>query len=617
MPWLVAAQAWDTTVPGLVTKYFSDVGVLSGSGDSPAHTYWVRRITVPPSLIRAAWAGEAIGGRSESGIGSLSLANTDGALDALAALVWDGHDVQVSYTAVERPVLADFAVLLLATARHVVVGDQVVFTLTERRDIADRPWQPLRYAGSGGAEGGTDWADVRKPDLWGIAWQVEPDELDEAQLVQALGCSLIGGTMTVRDQGVPLRRGGNAADYAGLIAASFGTADFLTCDALGLLRLRSPAARPLTCDVLGRMSSTGLVTAPAFTGSLTGWTAGTGWAGGSDRANKTAGTASDLTQAITTEAGAWYSIRLSALRSSGSGVLGLLAGGSTIVADLSADVRRAHYFQAAGTSTTIGVAADAAWAGWVDDFQVNRIHARAGEMMREILIAKTPLTLSDIETADITALHTAQPAALGFVTRAGEEISVPEVLDRIAATVGAHWWFDPGTGKFRVARWEAPAVSADHVITERQVIRITPREVALRLREQTVESARRWRPLRAEEVAGAVTDATRRSLATASYPVTAEHADTATEAKLWRDEKLDSLFAFPDDAQDEADRRAALFGPARLSFEVEVEDIATLAVGDTVDLRHARYGIAGSRNFRVLRTSRDGLRLRLTMTLWG
>lgn len=620
MPWLLKAEAYDPAGPGIVTRYFSDAGLVTGPSDTPAHTYWVRRIDVPPSVVRSAWGGGRVGGRSTAGFGTVSLVNLDGALDALAALEWAGHTVEVKYSALPRPVLADFATVFTAVARHVVVGDLVEFTLAERRDLADVSHQPTRFAGDGEEEGGADWEDVRKPRALGICWQVEPEEVDEANLIFVYSDGVpAGGVMQLRDQGVPIRRGGNHATVAAMLAGSFGATDFQTVDALGVFQARVAPARPVTADVLGKVSGSTLVTNGFFSdggGSLTGWTVGTDWAYGTGRANKTAGTPSDLTQAVTTVAGGWYAIRVSSARSSGSGALALVAGGATLVADLSADFRRVSVFQAAGTSTTIGVSADAAWAGWVDDVAVFFLPARAGDMIERILLDDTPLTSGDIEAADIAALNTAQPAALGLYQRAGIDRPVPEVLDEICGTVGAWWGFDPATGKFRVQRLDAPG-TPDHTIQQRQIHRITMQPAELRLREQTLEAARRWRPLVDGEVAPAITEATRRSLVTASYPVIATHADTATEAKLWRDEKLATLFAYPAAAQAEADRRAALFGPQRMACEVEVDDIAALDRGQTVRLVHARYGLAPYRDFRVLHAAREGTPPRLTMTLWG
>lgn len=620
MPWLVKAEAYDAALPGIVTHYFSDVGVVSGAADTPAHTYWQRRVSAPPSLARAAYGGNRAGGRSEADIGTVSLANLDGALDALAGLVWDGHTVTISYAEPARPAIGDFAVVLLAVARHVTVGNEVVFTLAERRDLADVPWQAARFAGTGAAEGGTDWADVRKPRALGICWQVEPDLIDEANLVYAYGATFSGGVMQARDRGVPLKRGGNHPDYATMIAAGFGTADFLTCDALSMIRLKTLPAAPLTIDVLGQRSNSSPVSNRNFTSSLAGWTAGTGWAwtataGG--QAEKTAGTASTLGQTITTAAGAWYAVGVTSLRGSGSGVLALNVDGVQLVADLSADVRRFTVLQATTTATPIDVAADAAWAGVVDDFVVFPLYARAGDMLERILLADTQFLAGDIEAADIAALNAAQPAALGLHTRAGEEHTVPAMLDLICDSVGAYWFFDLATGKFRVRRLDPPG-TPDHEFTDRDIDSIAPRETEHRLREITLDTARRGRPLAESEIAAAITEATRRSLATESYPVTAVHADVATEAKLWRDEKAASLFAYPDAGQDEADRRVDLSGDFRLSYEVVLrEGAAIVTQGDTVRLTYPRWTLGAGRDFRALHVSMQGPRRRQTLILWG
>lgn len=619
MPWLLRIEGYDPALPGATTRHFSDVGVVSGGADTPAHTYWDRRIVVPPGMTRAAFRGRSAGGAADTALGSVTIANADGALDALAAIEWDGHTAELRYSALPRPAIGDFATLLVATIRHLVVGDAVEITLAERRDLADRAWQSRRYAGSGGREGGPDWQGVRKPRLLGICWQVEPPQIGETTYVYAYNDGLSGGVIQARDQGMPLRRGGNHGDHAAMVAAPFGTGDYLTCDADGQIRLRVSPARPLTLDAIGWIDPTPLVTNFAFTTDLAGWSAGTGWTGGSSRANKAAGSASELSQAIATAAGAWYALGITSSRSSSSGVLAMKAGGATLVPDLSSDIRRVHWFQATGASTTIAVAADADWAGWVDDFTCFRIHARAGEMIREILLADTPLTLSDIETADIAALDAANSAALGLFVGAGQDRTVPEVINEICATVGAAWWFDDATGKLRLRRLEAPG-TPDHTFGRRAIVTIRPLPSEHRLREQTIEASIRHRPLTDAEVLQAVTDVARASLTAASFPATATHAPTAIEAKLWRDESARTLFAFADAAQAEATRRAALHGPKRLSFVVTLaEDVPAVQPCQTVRIEHPRYGIAGGRNFRVLHLERTGfgMRRRLTMTLWG
>jgi hypothetical protein len=95
------------------------------------------------------------------------------------------------------------------------------------------------------------------------------------------------------------------------------------------------------------------------------------------------------------------------------------------------------------------------------------------------------------------------------------------------------------------------------------------------------------------------------------------HAATATEALLWSDEKLESLFAYPDAGSAEATRRCALWGPKRLAFEVVTADIPSLDVGQTVRIEDPRFGIGGGRNFIVLRVAREGLDRTLTISLLG
>ncbi len=620
MPWLLRCEAYDTGAPGVTTLYFSDVGVTSGAADTPAHTYWKRRIDMPPTVSRSAWSGGNAGGRSETGFGTITLANQDGALDALAELVWDGHEIEVLYTAAASPVIADFSTVLLAVSRHVTVGDVVEITIAERSDLTELPYQSLAYAGTGDEEGDADWEGVRKPKAFGICWQVEPDLIDEANLVYAYhaGGAAPIGTTALRDRGVALIRGGNHANYAALLAASFFGADYVTCTALGLVRLSTLPSGPLTMDLLGQRSGGNIVTNPEFTSNLSSWTAGTGWAWGAsptDAAYKTAGSASVLEQTITTTAGAWYAVSYAATRTSGTGVLSLLIGGVTYLADAlpGGDINVA--FQATASSTLITFSADSAFVGYVAACRVFRFHARAGEIMQQILVDDTSFTTSDIDTASIAALDAAQGSAIGIYSRADSR-NVPEVLDLICQTVGAFWTIEPTTGKFTVGRFEAPG-TPDHAITYRMVHRISPRPAETRLRTITVNAARRWRPLDQSEIAGAVADVTRRSLEAENYPVTATHADTETEARTHRDETVDSLFAYPADAQDEADRRAALFGPQRFAYDVECDDIAALALGDTVLLTYPRWVLTAGRAMRVLRIERDGRRMRMTLTLWG
>ena len=84
MPWLLLAQPYDEAITATRSLYFSDLGFTTTPIESPANTYWDRRIEVPLVVGQSLFAGSDAGGRSEVSIGQITLANHDGALDALA-----------------------------------------------------------------------------------------------------------------------------------------------------------------------------------------------------------------------------------------------------------------------------------------------------------------------------------------------------------------------------------------------------------------------------------------------------------------------------------------------------------------------------------------------------
>ncbi|MGE0722826.1 MAG: hypothetical protein AB7O45_00550 [Alphaproteobacteria bacterium] len=108
-----------------------------------------------------------------------------------------------------------------------------------------------------------------------------------------------------------------------------------------------------------------LVANGTFTSDLASWTAGSGWAHGSAAAQKTAGAATALTQALTTAAGNRYYCRFTAARSAGT--LQFQVNGANVGDPISAGATVEREWTADGSTSTIGFLADAAFAGSVDD----------------------------------------------------------------------------------------------------------------------------------------------------------------------------------------------------------------------------------------------------------
>lgn len=252
MAWLLHAQPYDETLPGIVNLYFSDVGFVTSPVESPANTYWDRRIEVPLSFTRSLFSGADSSGQSDVAIGQVVLANSDGALDFLSDYEWDGRFIELKYTEVENPILSDFYVAFSGTAERLVLGDDVALELRDLQILFDEPYQPLKFLGTGGVEGPSEYKDRRKPRLLGVARQFTPLLLNEPASIWCYSDGPVGGPTLVADAGVPLTFYADFASYALLEATVLiPPGQYGTCNALGLLRLESPLNGILTIDAEG------------------------------------------------------------------------------------------------------------------------------------------------------------------------------------------------------------------------------------------------------------------------------------------------------------------------------------------------------------------------------
>ncbi|MCC7275800.1 MAG: hypothetical protein IT561_24230, partial [Alphaproteobacteria bacterium] len=186
-----------------------------------------------------------------------------------------------------------------------------------------------------------------------------------------------------------------------------------------------------------------LVANGGFAGSLSGWFAGTGWTHAAGAAAKAAGVAATLHQDVATAPGQEYTLRAEIVRTGGT--LQPMAGGEALGAPVAASGTMARSFFAAGSTTRIGFAADAGFAGTVDDVAC-RLEPRvvAGDAMR---IART----ADLAGTWMAGAATGWNAATGEIAVAVDE----------AAGAGTHadWslWIRPYEGGAELAGKSLPA----------------------------------------------------------------------------------------------------------------------------------------------------------------
>lgn len=134
-----------------------------------------------------------------------------------------------------------------------IQGNKLRLTLRVDATAFDANVLTASYAGTGGAEGGTDLKGTPKPLIFGRARNVEPVLIDEINSVfQFSGYGPIQAVNALFERASSF--GAATADYptyAALVAASIATGRWATCLAQGMVRLGAPPAGVITGDVDG------------------------------------------------------------------------------------------------------------------------------------------------------------------------------------------------------------------------------------------------------------------------------------------------------------------------------------------------------------------------------
>jgi hypothetical protein len=128
-------------------------------------------------------------------------------------------------------------------------------SLTAKVDTSpfDQNVLTLTYAGTGGAEGGTDLKDRAKPWIFGHALNVEPVLVNSVDSVfQFSAYGPIQAVNALYERGSSFGASlGDFANYGALVAATIGAGQWATCLAQGMVRLGAPPYGVITGDVDG------------------------------------------------------------------------------------------------------------------------------------------------------------------------------------------------------------------------------------------------------------------------------------------------------------------------------------------------------------------------------
>ncbi len=188
-------------------------------------------------------------------VGSCIIGNTDGRMDWLLELNWDGRSVVVK-RGYEGDAYATFVTEFTGSALEIMADrSDIVINLRDNSYKLVKAIQENKYLGTGGMEGTLDLRSRPKPLAFGPFKNVAPVILDPARLVFQIHDGVMGSVTAVYDKGIELADGGDFASYAALIAANITPGFYATCLASGLVRLGAKLAGNLTIDGVGALGS--------------------------------------------------------------------------------------------------------------------------------------------------------------------------------------------------------------------------------------------------------------------------------------------------------------------------------------------------------------------------
>lgn len=170
----------------------------------------------------------------------------------------------------------------------------------------------------------------------------------------------------------------------------------------------------------------------------TGWVLGAGWAISAGRAIKSAGTASGMTRSATLTAGKWYKATFVVSDASAGTCATAFTGGTQVTGNLSgANGPRTEYIQALPGNSAVGVTANAAFNGTIDNLSIVEIQ---GNHASQATTASKPILRRNATTG---ALYLEFDGVDDFLSTAAIDFTA---TDEVTLFAGVRKLSDAATG---------------------------------------------------------------------------------------------------------------------------------------------------------------------------
>lgn len=220
-------------------------GYVTGSADTPASTH-IPGVIVEPFAYEISLFGDPAMSSpgSAAGSGSIVLVDPKGDLDDWLSYGWDGRAITL-YRGDSGAALSTFSVV----ARLTCDGWGEIGRGRKTLLLRDLAWQlatpvPVpTFAGTGGAEGGSELTGATKPWTLGSCVSIQPLLINSTLLIFQWHDPVLNVTSpflaTLRVGGVSWGTSGDFPTYEQLAAAVIPAGEYATCNALGMFRLGS------------------------------------------------------------------------------------------------------------------------------------------------------------------------------------------------------------------------------------------------------------------------------------------------------------------------------------------------------------------------------------------
>ncbi|AUN31234.1 hypothetical protein [Niveispirillum cyanobacteriorum] len=242
MNWLMRAWPYDPSLGVEVPVYASLRGwrTRPDEPDAEPNIYWDRRIEVPLNVISSLFDGDQVGGRSTASVGSVKIANSDGALDRWLDLDWDGRRIELYRYLGADPApkyLAGWTLVTRRTVEEIVPGDELELVLTTAQARFTAKARRGVFGGTGGIDGGESLKGRSQPFLLGVRRRFEPVLIDAEYNIYLVDPAGFDALLSADDGGDPFALGPDVAGYTALRALDMASLDVATAKAAGLVRL--------------------------------------------------------------------------------------------------------------------------------------------------------------------------------------------------------------------------------------------------------------------------------------------------------------------------------------------------------------------------------------------